>query len=317
MRIVTCYPLGSAHLAAIERCGPDLVVVDAGQERIAEELLSADIYCGHAKVPVPWERVVANGRLRWIQSSAAGIDHCLVPTVILSTILVTSAAGLFAPQVAEQTLALLLGIVRRLPDFIRAGEKKSFVRLPTDDLRGKWVGIVGFGGNGQRIAKVLQPLETRTIAFELLWENALKPPEIESLLPVERLDAILPVLDVVILCVPLTPRTKGLFNGERFANMKEGAILINVARGEVVVEADLVHALRTGRLAAAGLDVTEVEPLSATSPLWEFPNVVITPHVGAQSFDRIDRTTEFFCDNLRRFLAGRPLRNLVDKGRGF
>lgn len=317
MRVVLCYPLGPTHLATIQACGPNLEVIDAGQEHIAEELLTAEIYCGHAKVPVPWDAVVAAGRLRWIQSSAAGMDHCLVPAVVQSTIPVTSAAGLFAPQVAEHTLALLLGILRRIPEFLRDASTKRFVRQPTDDLRGKAVGIVGFGGNGRRIAEVLRTFAARTVAFELLWKDAPPTADVEAIYPVERLDEFLSHLDVVILCVPLTGITRGMFDAQRIARMKPGSILINVARGEVVVESALVTALRDGPLFAAGLDVTEVEPLPDSSPLWNLLNVVITPHVGAQAFDRLDRTTEFFCENLRRFLTGRPLRNLVDKQRGF
>src|SRR5438094_6168497 len=117
MRIVLCYPIEPRHLEQIRAAAPGHEVIDAGQERIAAELPSADIFCGHAKVPVPWPEVVRGGRLKWIQSSAAGLDHCLVPEVIASNILVTSASGLFADQVAEQTLALLLGLLRGLPTF--------------------------------------------------------------------------------------------------------------------------------------------------------------------------------------------------------
>ncbi len=123
MRIVLCYPLQEQHLDQIRHAAPGANVVDAGQEGVAREILAADVFCGHAKVPVPWEQAVSQGRLKWIQSSAAGLDHCLVPCVIDSEIPVTSASGLFADQVAEQTMALLLGLVRRLPVFLRATKK--------------------------------------------------------------------------------------------------------------------------------------------------------------------------------------------------
>jgi D-3-phosphoglycerate dehydrogenase len=120
MRIVLCYPIESRHYDQFVAAAPGCEIVDAGQEGIATELLSADVFMGHAKVPVPWPEVVAQGRLKWIQSSAAGLDHCLTPEVIDSPIPVTSASGLFADQVAEQTLALLLGLLRGLPTFFRA-----------------------------------------------------------------------------------------------------------------------------------------------------------------------------------------------------
>ena len=126
------------------------------------------LFCGHGRHgQIDWDQVVANGRLRWIQSSAAGLDHCLVPAVVNSDILVSGCYGLFCDSVAEQTMALLYGLMRGLPRFFRAGLKKEFVRQPTDDLHGKTIGIVGFGGNGQRIARLLQPLGNRILATDL------------------------------------------------------------------------------------------------------------------------------------------------------
>jgi D-3-phosphoglycerate dehydrogenase len=316
MRIVLCYPLEQRHLQQIQAAAPGAEIVDAGQERIADELPRADVFCGHAKVPVPWTQVVAQGRLRWIQSSAAGLDHCLVPEVIASTdIIVTSASGLFADQVAEQTLALLLGLLRGLPTYFRAQQKREFIRRPTRDLHRATVGIVGFGGNGRRIAEVLAPFRTRILATDIFPEE--RPDYVGELWPAERLDDLLPLVDVLILCVPLNEQTTGMIDAAALARMKPGALLINVARGPVVVEADLVAALASGRLFGAGLDVTEIEPLPESSPLWELSNVIITPHVGAQSARRADDTTELVCENLRRYLAGRPLKNLVDKRLGF
>lgn len=315
MRIVLCYPVEPRHCEQIATVAPQAEVVDAPQQRIADELPQADIFCGHAKVPVPWDEVVADGRLQWIQSSAAGMDHCLVPSVVASDIVVTSASGLFANQVAEQTLALLLGLLRSMPTFFRAQQNKEFVRRATGDLYGKTVGIVGFGGNGRRVAEVLAPLKVRILATDLFPID--KPSHVEQLWPAERLDDLLPQVDVLILCVPLIELTERMIDAAALAKMKPGALLINVARGPVVVEDDLVQALATGHLGGAGLDVTQVEPLPEGSKLWDLPNVIITPHVGAQSAKRVDDTTDFFCRNLKRYLTGRPLLNLVDKQLGF
>jgi phosphoglycerate dehydrogenase-like enzyme len=314
-RIVLCYPVEERHLAEIAGVAPSAEIVDAGQERIAEEILHADIFCGHAKTFVPWDDVVAGGRLRWIQSSAAGMDHCLVPPVIASDILVTSASGLFADQVAEQTLTLLLGLVRGLPIFFRAMLKKEFIRRPTGDLHGATVGIVGFGGNGRRIAEVLAPFRVRILATDLFPVD--QPPHVEALWPAERLDELLPEADVLILTVPLNEDTRGMISRRELSRMKRDSLLINVARGPVIVERDLTAALASGHLAGAGLDVTEVEPLPPSSRLWDQPNVIITPHVGAQSARRYDDATRLFCDNLRRYLAGETLVNVVDKRLGF
>ena len=315
MRIVLCYPAEPHHLAQIAAIAPQAEIVNAGQERIAQEILAADVFCGHAKVPVPWDKVVRQGRLKWIQSSAAGLDHCLVPEVIESEVLVTSASGLFADQVAEQTLALLLGLLRGLPVFSRQQQAREFVRRPTRDLHHATIGIVGLGGNGRRLAELLAPFKTRILATDYFPED--KPECVESLWPAERLPELLPLVDVLILCVPLTVHTQGMIGAQELALLKPGAILINVARGPVVVEADLVAALESGHLGGAGLDVTEVEPLAPESKLWDLPNVIITPHVGAQAASRNDDATSLFCRNLERYLGGRPLINLVDKQLGF
>ena len=316
MRIVLCYPVEPKHIAQIAAAAPGAEIVDAGQERIAGEILAADIFCGHAKVPVPWDEVVRQGRLKWIQSSAAGMDHCLVPAVVASDITVTSASGVLADQVAEHTVALLTGLLRGLPVFFRAQQKKEFIRRPTRDLHRSTIGIVGLGGVGRRVAEVLAPFKTRILATD--WYPIDKPPHVAELLPPEKLDEILSRVDILILCVPLTSRTRDMIDAKTLAKMRRGTILINVARGPLVVEADLVAALESGQLAAAAMDVTYTEPLPPTSKLWNLPNVLITPHVGGQSARRIGDMTDFFCDNLRRFQTGQPLRNLLtDKILGF
>ena len=315
MRIVLCYPVEPKHVAQLQAAAPEAEIVDAGQERIDELLPTADIFIGHAKVPVDWDRVLQAGRLRWIQSSAAGLDHCLVPGVIDSDIIVSSASGLFAPQVAEQTFALLFGLLRRSPLFFQARAKREFIRRPTDDLRGKTVGIVGLGGNGRVIAKVLQPWDVRVIATDYFPID--KPDAVDQLWPADMLETLLDQSEILILTLPLNSQTKGLFDHNLIKQMRPGSYLINVARGSVVVESALIEALQSEHLAGAGLDVTEVEPLSEASLLWDDPRVIITPHVGAQSARRVDDTTDLACINLRRFLRDELPYNRVDKKLGF
>lgn len=314
-RIVLCYPLEPRHIDQISAVAPGYEIIDAGQERVAEELLAADLFCGHPKVPVPWDEVVRKGRLQWIQSSAAGLDHCLVPPVIESDIVVTSASGVLANQVADHTMALLAGVLRDLPTFFRAQQKREFIRRPTRDLHGARIGIVGLGGNGRRLAEVLSAFRTTIVATD--WFPVNKPPHVSELLPADALDDILPRIDILILAAPLTEHTRGMINARTLKLLPKGAILINMARGPLVVEHDLAEALNSGHLGGAGIDVTEVEPLSVDSPLWDIPNLIITPHVGGQCATRADDINNFFCDNLGRYLAGRPLRNLVDKRLGF
>jgi D-3-phosphoglycerate dehydrogenase len=168
---------------------------------------------------------------------------------------------------------------------------------------------------GRRIAEVVTPFKTRILATDVFPVD--KPPWVEALWEPECLDELLGQADFVFLAAPLTDQTRGMIDARRLQKMKRGSFLINVARGSLVVEKDLVAALESGPLAAAALDVTEIEPLPPSSRLWELPNVMITPHVGGQSRMRIDQMTNFFCDNLGRYLSGQPLLNLVDKRLGF
>lgn len=314
-RIVLCYPVEERHIRQIRQAWPTATVVNAGQERIAEELPTADIFCGHAKVPVPWDETIAAGRLRWIQSSAAGLDHCLVPSVVASDVTVTSASGVLADQVAEQAMALVTACTRRIPLFLRQQQKREFIRRPTRDLTGGTVLIVGFGGNGRRLAEVLSPWKTRLLATDYFPDQP--APGISQLGGPGAFRQLLPEADVVMLAAPLTAETHGMIDAEAVSQMKRGSILINVARGGLVVEDAVVAGLKSGQLDSAGFDVTPEEPPAAASPLWNAPGLVITPHVGGQSAHRIDRMTDLFSANLVRYSQGRSLINAVDKRLGF
>ena len=212
MRVVLCYPVDDDQLSQLQAAASDWEFVDAGQERVAAELTDADVFIGHAKVPVPWPEIVKLGRLQWIQSSAAGIDHCLTPDVIDSPIQVTSASGLFADAVAEQTMALLLGVIRSLPVFFQASQVREFIRRPTTDLHHATVGIVGFGGNGRRIAEVLAAFRCRILATDLFPVDC--PPHVEAVYGPEKLTELLPQFDILILAVPLTDLTRNMINSQ-------------------------------------------------------------------------------------------------------
>jgi D-3-phosphoglycerate dehydrogenase len=316
MNIVLCYPVEPHHLQRIAAAAPGMEIINAGQERIAQELFAADVFCGHAKVPVDWDGVMRQGRLQWIQSSAAGMDHCLVPSVIASDVVVTSASGVLADQVGEHTLALITAWCRSLPVYFRAQQKKEFIRRPTRDLHHTTVGIVGLGGNGRRLAELLRPFKTRIVATDLFPVD--KPDCVDELWPAKCLGRLLAASDYVVLALPLNDSTKGMFNTSTLAQMKSTALLVNMARGPLVVTEDLMDALRAGRLAGAVMDVTDPEPLPPDHPLWDLPNVIITPHVGGQSARRIDDMTDLFCENLRRWRKGEALVNrLTDKRLGF
>ena len=319
MNLLLCYPVKECHVERIRAAWPEmnLLFSDQNNREESEKLLfEADYFCGHVKKMVDWNAIVKQGRLRWIQSSAAGMDHCLVPAVIESDIVVTSASGLLADQVAEHTMALVLAWMRSLPVFFEAQKKKEFIRRPTRDLTRATVGIVGFGGNGRRVAQVLAPFQTRILATDMFPED--KPDHITELWPEDRLDDLLAASDVVLLNLPLNDSTRHLFDASRLAKMKSDALLVNMARGPIIDTDALVVALNAGTIAGTVVDVTDPEPLPESHPLWDCPNVIITPHVGGQFRWRNDDVTDLLCENIRRFRVGEPLINLLtDKKLGF
>lgn len=319
--IVLCFPHTREQLNQIKAiAGENWRVLASSQQLIGKDIFTADIYCGHAKHnQIDWKQVVAQGRLKWIQSTAAGLDHCLAQAVVDSQIIVSGCSGLFARQVAEQTMALLFGLLRGMPVFFRAQAHKEFVRRPTDEIQGKTVGIAGLGGNGQQIARVLVHFGAKIIATDCFPEEneLLEAGFVQAIYGANELPRLLAESDIVILTLPLTPANEGSFRQEQFGLMKQGSYIINVGRGSVVNHEALVDALDSGRLVGAGLDVCHPEPLPPESPLWTHPNVIITPHVGAQSATRLPITVTLLCENLKRFLAGQTMLNLVDKTLGF
>ena len=321
--IVTCFPITPEQVETVRQLvAPEFQVVESTHELIHKDIFEADIFFGHAKgKPVDWAKVVDRGKLKWIQSSAAGLDHCLSPEVIdCDSIMVSGCSGLFAPQVAETSMALLMGLIRSLPVFFEAKAKREYVRKFTDEVFGKTVGIVGFGGNGQQVAKTLRPMVGKILATDKFPESTIAN-GFEGLAAQvysdSELHEMLPQCDVVIATLPLSEENEQLLSDVQFSLMPNGSYFINVGRGSVVDQDALIRAIESGHLRGAGIDVANPEPIETESKLWKFPNVIITPHIGAQSVHRVPRTIDLFCKNFPRFVAGETLINLVDKKLGF
>ncbi len=317
LSVVTCFPLDRSQVRELrDFSGPDFRWTISGQSEIARDILEADVFCGHAKErQIDWSAVVAKGRLKWIQSTAAGLDHCLHSSVVESDIRVTGCSALFAKQVGEQVSALLFSLIRSVPTFLAAQRERSFVRQPTDTLFNKTMGIVGFGGNGQRIARIFREQCKRIVATDCFPESC--PEGLADVFPAGELLRLFSESDIVVVTLPLAGDNEGLIGSDCFSAMKKPGYFVNVGRGAVVDQDALVSALESGRLMGAGLDVVEPEPLPPESRLWAMDNVVISPHVGAQSAERVSDTIELICENLRRFQLGDPMCNLVDKRLGF
>lgn len=273
-------------------------------------------------------------RLKWIQTHSAGIDDLLDKPVWSSDVILTTANGVHPVPMVEHALAMMLTFrwnLRRMFAFQEKGEwpKDRWDKFARPELRGSTLGIIGYGAIGRELARQAHTLGMRLLAVNRSGQRHLYrgfsipntgDPDAalpEQIYPTTALLKMLPECDYVVVLAPLTPETRHLFDAEAFAAMKTSAFFFNLARGGLVDEEALVAALRQGQIAGAGLDVFEEEPLPPASPLWRIDNVIISPHVSGFTLQYDDRASDLFAENLRRYLNGEPLLNLVDKERGY
>lgn len=251
--------------------------------------------------------------LHWVHIHSAGADRPIYPELRARGVQVTTSSGANAGVVAQTALAGLLALARRFPQLMAAQQARTWAPLVGGplprDLPGQTAVLVGWGPIGQQLGAFLQMLGLRLIVVRRSATPVL--PESVETVGLDGLPAVLPQADWLLLACPLTPHTRGLVNRQLLQALPAAACLVNVARGEVVVEADLVEALREGRLAGAYLDVFEHEPLDAASPLWALPNVIVTPHSAGHSDGNHRRVCELFLANLARWHAGQPLAHAI------
>lgn len=254
-------------------------------------------------------------RLRWIHQAGAGVDKVLVPWVVESDITVTNSRGVFDRSIAEYVLGLVLSFAKDLPRTLALQGEHTWLHRETEMVHGRSALVVGAGPIGRMIARLLRGVG---MAVSGVGRTAREhDDDFGTVLAASGLHDALPAADYVIVAAPLTDDTRGMFDATAFAAMRPTARFVNIGRGEIVVQPDLVEALRSGRIAAAALDVFEQEPLPDDSPLWDMPNVVVSPHMSADFVGWLDVLAEVFVDNFRRWHAGTPLRNVVDKQLGY
>ena len=251
--------------------------------------------------------------LKWLQIHPAGAERPIYRELRGRSVKVTTASGATAVTVAHSVLGALIAINRRFPLLADAQRRHAWEprlgeRSPRD-LKGQRAVIVGMGPIGRNIAGLLEMLGMSFVGVRRTAEP-LAP--FESVISYERLPEVLPQADWLILCCPASPLTRGLANAAVFAGMPKGSHIINVSRGEIAVQQDVVAALQSGHLAGAYLDVFEKEPLDPASPLWDMPNVLISPHTASHSLGQNEAIFDIFLDNLARFRKGEALRNDVD-----
>lgn len=290
--------------------------VPANQEQLAEVLPDAEVIFGRWLTA---DELQQAPNLRWIQLPSAGANSALEAGAAKSDIILTTSVGIHAIQISEYVLGMMLMFARRMHEYLESQRNNCWNRTrfsQIDELHGKTLGIVGLGAIGRGIARKAKAFDMTVLATKRTIDKTVLP-DIDELLPADKLDDLLKRSDYVVLAVPLTSETTNLIGPHQLELMKPSAILINVARGPVVDEPALIDALREKKIAGAGLDTFTVEPLPKESPLWNMPNVIITPHMAGTSPQYWLRATELFCDNLRRYIDGKPLRNVVDRARGY
>jgi len=317
MKGLTLPEVSAADAAQIEEAaGPGaMVTVVDGVRAAFEPAPSCEVVLG----PMPRSLFEKAKALRWVHATSSGIDEFMYPEFRDSDVLLTSEKGLVGGHLADTGFGLLLAITRRIATAIRLGaanwDAREAMRKEELELEGMTMGIVGFGGTGRAMARRGGAFGMNCLAVDAM--PVLGGDGVEEVWPASRLPELLSASDVVAICCPLTPATKHLFDDAAFAVMKNGAILVDVTRGEIVDGDALVRALASGRLGGAALDVAPMEPLPADHPLWSFDNVVMTPHTAGASQFRAPRNLARFCDNLRRYRAGEDLVGLIDKHAGY
>jgi D-2-hydroxyacid dehydrogenase (NADP+) len=265
-------------------------------------------------------------RLKWVAFWSAGLDGKLSPELLSRNLLLTNASGVHGPNIAEHVMAFMLMFTRRMEVHLRNQAASKWERQmpverpPAAELSGQTLAIIGYGRIGECLAARANAFDMRVIAVKrdpMRHYGLNAESHIEEVFPVSNIGQALEQADHVCIAVPYTRDTHHMFNRERLAQMKPGAYLYNIARGAVVDEKALIEALAEGRLGGAGLDVFETEPLPVDSPLWQMPNVFITPHVSGLTPHYFKRFAGIFAANLQRYLQGTPLSNLYVPDRGY
>jgi phosphoglycerate dehydrogenase-like enzyme len=269
------------------------------------------------------QQLAAAPNLRWIHTPTAAVHQLLFAELVKSAVVVTNSREVHGPVVAEHVMALIFALAKKIPQAAVLQQKHIWGQesmwndgVRPRELAGATLGLIGAGSIGRRVAQMASAMAMRVIAVREHPEKG-NPEGVDAVFAPSAIDEMLQQSDYVVLAAPLVAATQRLINAERLAIMKPGACLINVGRGPQVDEAALVGALGTGHLAGAALDVFEREPLPPDSPLWGVENLLITPHTASMTEKVWHRHYELFSDNLRRFLAGQPLRFVVDKHKGY
>jgi phosphoglycerate dehydrogenase-like enzyme len=292
------------------------IIAGKDKEVWEEHLQSAEVIAGWKK-EMKEKCLQTDSQLKWLQTWSAGVDSLPLDALKARTIAVTSANGVHSYPISETIFALMLGLTRKIHTYVRNQQAKVWHHGHMNlELHEKTAAIIGVGAIGKEVARLAKAFRMKVIGVR----HSGKPEEfVDEMYTTEDLHLVLRNSDYVIITLPLTKETNRLFGEQQFNEMKSTAFLINIGRGEIVVEEELIHALQSGKIAGAGLDVFEKEPLDVDSPLWEMDNVIITPHTSGSTEHYNKRVIEdILIPNLKNYVSGTsPSINLVDFSKGY
>ena len=341
-------------LERIEAAAPGSRIVNLSFEGLADGPVDdVEVLLRGWLLPEAFDRLLSRApHLTWVHSATSGVERALTPAALARDVLVTNARGVFSRPIAEHVLLMILAISRHLPELLELQRERTWQPLEGRELRELTIGIVGYGSLGRSVASLATAFGSRVVALRRRPPAAESPaagatagggaarpdataranetapsgedgddfgsePRIDRVLGPDQLHELLNESDIVVLAAPLTGETEGMIDEAAVAAMKKDSWLINVARGRLIDDTALIRALEEHRIGGAALDTFRDEPLPQSSPYWDVPNVILTPHTAWSSARVLDRSVELFCDNLERFSRGEPLRNVVDPAAGY
>ena len=322
--VITNFPLLPEDQQRLRAAlGADSLLMTMGSEALREALVAHPETDTLLAFTPPTDLLTLAPNLRWLALASAGAEHVLRMGFAQArpSLTITTASGVHGVPISEFVLSVLLIWTRRWREILAAQDAREWpasqMALLGGELDSATLGIIGLGAIGRRIAQLGRAFGMRVVAQRRSTTPGQTDPDVDELLPPDRLADLLGQADYVVLSAPNTAETRHLITAERLREMKRSAVLINIARGDLVDEAALIAALRDGVIAGAGLDVFATEPLPADSPLWSMPNVILSPHISGVTLRYSQRLTTLFLENVARLRAGQPLRNVVDPARGY
>jgi phosphoglycerate dehydrogenase-like enzyme len=313
--------LQEKHLRRILETSPDIELIEVPADRVkgdeeAEVVLAEGGNRTHYPGELDWEdyQRYFTPSLRWVQLCSTGFSDNVTPEIIDGRVALTNAPGLHTVPIAESVVAAMLDHAKNLKQRREDQEAHRWAQLKNDELHGRTVLLIGLGNIGKRVARLCKAFEMTVIGTKRRVETV---PSVDRVFPTKKLRDNLGEADYVVVAAPLTPETENMLGDADFKAMKPSAYLVNVGRGRIAHEPSLLRALRESWIAGAYLDVFEAEPLPADHPFWDMENVFVVPHDSHSSPYIGDRVVDIFCDNLRRYVDGEPLRHVCDPKRGY